>query len=84
MKLSPSIDAKRAYTVFTRHYQAALLLGEQEDLIVTMPTMTAQSLENNPKVVILDPPFDISPHAAQNGLEPYCSSTTPAIAGCAR
>ncbi|HAZ94184.1 MAG TPA: LysR family transcriptional regulator [Porticoccaceae bacterium] len=53
------IDAKRDITLFTRHYQAALLLGEQEDLIVTIPTMTAKGMENNPKVVILDPPFDI-------------------------
>lgn len=53
------LDAKREITVFTRHYQAALLLGEQEDLIVTIPTIAARTMSNNPKVVILDPPFDI-------------------------
>ncbi len=53
------IDAKRDISLFTRHYQAALLLGEQDDLIVTIPTMTARGMENNPKVVIMDPPFEI-------------------------
>jgi DNA-binding transcriptional LysR family regulator len=53
------LDAKRDITVFTRHYQAALLLGEQEDLIVTIPTIAARTMANNPKVVILDPPFEI-------------------------
>ena len=53
------LDAKREITVFTRHYQAALLLGEQDDLIVTIPTMAARTMANNPKVVILDPPFEI-------------------------
>jgi DNA-binding transcriptional LysR family regulator len=36
-----------------------LLLGEQDDLIVTIPTMTAMGMAKNPNVVILDPPFDI-------------------------
>ena len=53
------LDAKREITVFTRHYQAALLLGEQEDLIVTIPTIASRTMSNNPKVVILDPPFEI-------------------------
>ena len=53
------IDAKRDITLFTRHYQAALLLGEQDDLIVTIPTMTAKGMEGNSKVVILEPPFEI-------------------------
>lgn len=53
------LDVKRDITLFTRHYQAALLLGEQDDLIVTIPTMTAMGMAKNPKVVILDPPFEI-------------------------
>jgi DNA-binding transcriptional LysR family regulator len=53
------LDVKRDISLFTRHYQAALLLGEQDDLIVTIPSMSARSIENNPKVVILDPPFAI-------------------------
>ena len=53
------LDAKRDITLFTRHYQAALLLGEQDDLIVTIPTMTAMGMAKHPKVVIMDPPFEI-------------------------
>ena len=53
------IGAKREITLFTRHYQAALLLGEQEDLIVTLPSKAAKQVETNPRVIILDPPFDI-------------------------
>ncbi|MBT5105536.1 MAG: LysR family transcriptional regulator [Porticoccaceae bacterium] len=53
------LDAKREISVFTRHYQAALLLGEQEDLIVTIPSIAARTMANNNKVVILDPPFEI-------------------------
>jgi DNA-binding transcriptional LysR family regulator len=53
------IGAKREITLFTRHYQAALLLGEQEDLIVTLPTKAAHQLNTNSKVIILEPPFEI-------------------------
>lgn len=53
------IDAMRDIALFTRHYQAALLLGEQDDLIVTIPTMAANGMAGNDKVVILDPPFEI-------------------------
>tara|TARA_B100000809_G_C15069082_1_gene505288 strand:- start:19 stop:960 length:942 start_codon:yes stop_codon:yes gene_type:complete len=53
------IGAKRNIALFTRHYQAALRLGEQDDLIVTLPSMAAMQLAGNPNVVILDPPFEI-------------------------
>jgi len=53
------LDAKREITVFTRHYQAALLLGEQDDLIVTIPSIAARTMSGNPNVVILEPPFKI-------------------------
>ena len=53
------IGAKRNIALFTRHYQAALRLGEQDDLIVTLPSMAAMQLASNPNVVILDPPFEI-------------------------
>ena len=53
------LDAKREITVFTRHYQAALLLGEQDDLIVTIPSIAARTMSGNPNVVILEPPFEI-------------------------
>ncbi|MCV6627208.1 MAG: LysR family transcriptional regulator, partial [Cellvibrionaceae bacterium] len=47
--------------VFTRHYQAAMLLAEQKDLVVTIPTRAAQLQLKNPKVVIKEPPFEIPP-----------------------
>ena len=50
---------KRDISLFTRHYQVALLLAEQDDLIVTIPSMSAKSIANSDKVVILDPPFEI-------------------------
>lgn len=53
------IGAKRMITLFTRHYQAALLLAEHDDLIVTIPSLAARSMHANPAVVILDPPFEI-------------------------
>ena len=53
------LDAKREIMVFTRHYQAALLLGEQDDLIVTIPSIAARTMSGNPNVVILEPPFEI-------------------------
>ena len=33
--------SKRQIRVFTRHYQAAMTLAEQNDLIVTLPTRAA-------------------------------------------
>ena len=50
---------KRDISLFTRHYQVALLLAEQDDLIVTIPSMSAKSIANSDKVVILYPPFEI-------------------------
>lgn len=50
---------KRRITVFTRHYQAAMRLAEQPNLIVTVPSKAAQVQKHNPKVVIKEPPFDI-------------------------
>lgn len=53
------IAAKRVISLFTRHYQAALLLAEHNDLVVTIPTLAATSMRENPHVAILEPPFEI-------------------------
>ena len=53
------IDAKRTIALFTRHYQAALLLAESNDLVVTIPSLAARSVEENPHITVLEPPFDI-------------------------
>ena len=49
----------RTIGVFTRHYQAALRLAEQKDLIVTLPSLAARAISNSDSVVILKPPFEI-------------------------
>lgn len=55
------LGKKRQIRVFTRHYQAAMTLAEQNDLIVTLPTRAAQLKLNNPRVVLRDPPLEIPP-----------------------
>lgn len=53
------LGKKRHITIFTRHYQAAMSLAEQKDLIVTIPSRAAKLKEQNPRVIIRDPPFSI-------------------------
>ncbi len=55
------LGKKRRITMFTRHYQAAMLLAEQTDLIVTLPSKAAVLQRNNPRVVVKPPPFEIPP-----------------------
>lgn len=55
------LGKKRQIRVFTRHYQAAMTLAEQNDLIVTLPTRAAQLKRNNPRVVLREPPLEIPP-----------------------
>ncbi len=55
------LGKKRQIRVFTRHYQAAMTLAEQNDLIVTLPTRAAQLNVNNPRVVLREPPLAIPP-----------------------
>ena len=55
------LGKKRRIRVFTRHYQAAMTLAEQNDLIVTLPTRATHLKRDNPRVVLRDVPFDIPP-----------------------
>ncbi|MDG2045960.1 MAG: LysR family transcriptional regulator [Halioglobus sp.] len=55
------LGKKRQIRVFTRHYQAAMTLAEQNDLIVTLPTRAAQLKLDNPRVVLREPPLEIPP-----------------------
>ncbi|MEQ9208834.1 MAG: LysR family transcriptional regulator [Pseudomonadales bacterium] len=50
---------KRNIRVFTRHYQAAMLLCEQQHLIATVPTRYANLYRDNKKLLVLPAPFDI-------------------------
>ncbi|MGJ8671210.1 MAG: LysR family transcriptional regulator [Oceanococcus sp.] len=53
------IDKQRQISVFTRHYQAAMLLAQDSDLIATLPSRAASLQQHNPLVVICKPPFEI-------------------------
>jgi DNA-binding transcriptional LysR family regulator len=55
------LGRKRHIAVFTRHYQAAMLMAEQNDLIVTIPARAAKLQANNPRVIVKEPPFNIPP-----------------------
>ena len=55
------LGVKRNITIFTRHYQAAMLLAEQQDLIATVPSKLARLQLDNERVSIMPPPFDIPP-----------------------
>ncbi len=64
------LNNKRRIAVFTRHYQAAMLLAEQSDLIVTIPLRAALLRANNPRVVIKAPPFEIPPFELKMAWSP--------------
>jgi DNA-binding transcriptional LysR family regulator len=53
------IGGKRNIRVFTRHYQVAMLLAQQHDLVATLPTRAAWLKSENAKLVIKAPPFEI-------------------------
>ena len=53
------LGKRRKIRVYTRHYQAAMQLAELDDLIITLPSRSAQLQADNPDVVILPPPFEI-------------------------
>jgi len=55
------LGKKRQIRVFTRHYQSAMPLAEQNDLIVTLPTRAALLKRDNPRVVLREPPLEIPP-----------------------
>lgn len=51
--------ARREITVFTRHYQASLILARHHNLVVTIPSLTVRAIDDASGVVILKPPFHI-------------------------
>ncbi|WP_428036175.1 LysR family transcriptional regulator [Amphritea sp.] len=50
---------QRQITVFTRHYQSAVLMAQQKGLVATVPTRAATAQSDNPRLVIKKPPFSI-------------------------
>jgi len=53
------IGFKRNISVFTRHYQVAMLLAQQHDLIATLPSKAARLKSESSKLVSKEPPFAI-------------------------
>ncbi|MBK8972042.1 MAG: LysR family transcriptional regulator [Hahellaceae bacterium] len=53
------LGAKRQISVFTRHYQVAMLLAKQHDLVATLPSRVARLKSESDKLVLKPPPFEI-------------------------
>lgn len=53
------IGGKRNISVFTRHYQVAVLLAQQNDLIATLPSRAARLEQDSGRFVVKEPPFEI-------------------------
>jgi len=64
------IGCKRQISVFTRHYQVAMLLAEQHDLMATLPSRAAWLQKDNPALVVKAPPFDIPPFELKMAWSP--------------
>ncbi|TCS42656.1 LysR family transcriptional regulator [Reinekea marinisedimentorum] len=50
---------KREIAVFTRHYQAAMMLAQENDLVVTLPARAAHIQVRNDRVAVKAPPFEL-------------------------
>jgi DNA-binding transcriptional LysR family regulator len=61
---------RRRISVFTRHYQVAMLLAEQHDLIATLPSRAAWLQKHNSGLVVKVPPFDIPPFELKMAWSP--------------
>ena len=68
---------KRQIRVFTRHYQAAMTLAEQNDLIVTLPTRATRLKHDHPRVVIREVPFAIPPLELKMAWSPLLHNNAP-------
>lgn len=56
-----AVGKKRKISVFTRHYQVAMLLSAQNDLIATLPSRLADIQRFNSALAVVRPPFEIPP-----------------------
>lgn len=71
-----AIGHKRQITLFTRHYQSAALLAEQKDLIATIPTRSANTQSDNPRLAIRTPPFEIPEFELKMAWSPLLQHNT--------
>lgn len=53
------LGKSRRIRIFTRHYQAALMLADQDDLVVTIPSRATILQQHNPNIILRSPPFEI-------------------------
>ncbi len=56
-----AVGKKRKISVFTRHYQVAMFLSAQNDLIATLPSRLADIERFNSSLAVVRPPFEIPP-----------------------
>lgn len=56
-----ALGKKRTISVFTRHYQVAMLLSAQNDLIATLPSRLAALQHYDQSLTVVEPPFEIAP-----------------------
>ena len=56
-----ALGYKREIRVFTRHYQVAMLISSQNDLIATLPSRLAELPYHMENLVVVPPPFEIQP-----------------------
>lgn len=71
------LGKKREIKVFTRHYQAAMLMAEQKDLVLTIPFKAAIMQEHNPNVVMVPPPFEIPDFELKMAWSPLLHNNPP-------
>ncbi len=64
------IGEKRRISVFTRHYQVAMLLARQRDLVATLPSRAARIVAADPQVTLKEPPFPIPPFELKMAWSP--------------
>jgi DNA-binding transcriptional LysR family regulator len=53
------IGHQRHISVFTRHYQSAVHMAQQKNLVVTIPARAALSKRRDARLIMRPPPFDI-------------------------
>lgn len=64
------LGRKRRISVFTRHYQVAMLLAEQHDVMATLPSRAAWLQQGNARLVAKKPPFEIPPFELKMAWSP--------------
>jgi DNA-binding transcriptional LysR family regulator len=55
------LGKRRKIQVYTRHYLAAMLLAQQKDIIVTLPSKACRLFRDHHLVAIRKPPFEVPP-----------------------